>query len=95
MIIAALHLPSWFPAAAVGFMFTVVGLLKVYGLYGGVIGGRDQPWFQYAVGTCPAWVGRGWRGRALRYGLPFLFLGIGLWALAALVWEVYQKGHLR
>jgi hypothetical protein len=94
MIIAGiLRFPDWLPHALVGAMFTMAGLLKVYGLCGGVIGGRDKPWFQYAVGTCPTWVGRGWRGRALRYGLPFLFLGIGLWNLGALAWDAYQKAH--
>ena len=94
MIIAGLlHIPEWLPPATVGFMFTVLGLLKVYGLCGGVIGGRDKPWFQYAIGTCPAWVGRSWHGRCLRYGLPFLFLGIGLCALGSLAWQLFFRAH--
>jgi len=89
MIIAGfLHLPDWVTPAVVGTMFTAVGLLKVYGLFRGTIGGRDKPLFQYATGTCPTWVGRGWRGWSLRIGLPCLFLGIGLWNLGTLAWPV-------
>ncbi|HVS51549.1 MAG TPA: hypothetical protein VHD62_04270 [Opitutaceae bacterium] len=89
-----LHLPYWVQPALVGSLFTVLGLLKVYGLCGGVIGGRDKPWFQYAIGTCPAWVGRGWRGRLLRYGLPFLFLGIGLWGLGNFAWAIHTHAAM-
>ena len=88
-----LAIPYWLPSAAVGSLFTLIGLLKVYGLIRGVVGGRDKPLFQYACGTCPTWMGRTWRGRLLRYGLPFLFLGIGIWALTELALEIYAHRH--
>ncbi len=85
MAMSAVVTPAvWLPHLIVGGMFTMVGLLKVYGLVFGIVGGWDKPYFQYACGTCPAWVGRSWKGRCLRYGLPALFLGIGLWNL----WEL-------
>jgi len=30
-------------------------------------------------------MGNSWRGRLLRYGMPLLFLGLGLWNLGRLV----------
>ena len=93
MIIMALALPYWFTPAVLGVTFTTIGLLKIYGLCRGVIGGRNKPFFQYAIGTCPTWMGRTWRGRVLRYGLPFVFLGVGLWNWGVLGWEVYARTH--
>jgi hypothetical protein len=89
MKIIAIALPYWFSYALLGSVFTLVGVVKIYGLCRGVIGGRDKPFAQYACGTCPTWVGCGWKGRILRYGMPFLFLGIGIWNLAALAWEIH------
>ena len=86
-------LPFWQLPALVGGMFTALGLLKVYGLAHGTIGGRDRPLFQYATGTCPTWVGRGWKGWCLRVGFPFLLLGIGFWNLADLALQIYARTH--
>jgi hypothetical protein len=91
MKIIALALPYWFSNAVVGGVFTLVGVVKIYGLCRGIIGGRDKPFFQYACGTCPTWMGRTWRGRILRYGLPFLFLGIGIFNLGTMAWEIYAR----
>jgi hypothetical protein len=68
----------------IGSIFTAVGLLKTYGLCRGIVGGRDKPFAQYASGMCPTWMGNTWRGRLLRYGMPRLFLSIGLWNLGRL-----------
>ena len=76
---------AWFEPAFIGSIFTAVGLLKTYGLCRGIVGGRDKPFAQYACGMCPTWMGNTWRGRLLRYGMPLLFLGIGLWNLGRLV----------
>jgi hypothetical protein len=42
---------DWFPLAVVGVMFTLFGLLKLYGLRRGIVGGRDKPVVQRACGT--------------------------------------------
>ena len=93
MNFVAISLPYWFSPAVLGGVFTAVGLLKVYGLYRGTIDGRDKPLFQYATGTCPTWVGRGFRGWCLRVGFPFLLLGIGLVNLAGLGFQIYARIH--
>lgn len=92
MHLLAIALPYWLEPATIGAFFTAAGLLKVYGLAQGTIGGRDKPWFQYATGTCPTWVGRGWRGWLLRIGFPWLLLGIGVWNLGRLAVALY-RGH--
>jgi len=45
------ELARWFPPLMVGCMFTVMGVLKVYGLVRGVVGGRDKSTFEYICGT--------------------------------------------
>ena len=42
---------AWFPPAVVGLMLTTFGLLKLYGLRRGIVGGRDKPFVQRACGT--------------------------------------------
>jgi hypothetical protein len=42
---------DWFPPALVGVSFTLFGLLKLYGLRRGIIGGREKPVVQRACGT--------------------------------------------
>jgi hypothetical protein len=85
---AVLAMADWVSPAVVGGVFTILGAVKVYGLCRGTVGGRGKPFFQYASGTCPAWIGRGWTGRLLRFGLPFLFLAIGLFNLVALALDL-------
>jgi hypothetical protein len=41
----------WFPPAVTGIMLTSFGILKLYGLRRGIVGGRDKPVFQRACGT--------------------------------------------
>jgi hypothetical protein len=43
-------LADWLPPAMVGTTLTAMGILKVYGLLRGVVGGRDKPWFDYVCG---------------------------------------------
>jgi hypothetical protein len=42
---------TWFPLAAVGGCFTLMGLLKLYGLARGIEGGRDKPFAQRLCGA--------------------------------------------
>jgi hypothetical protein len=42
---------DWFPAAAVGLMFTIMGSAKIWGLTRGVVGGADKPVAQRFCGT--------------------------------------------
>jgi hypothetical protein len=42
---------DWFPQAIVGVMFTLLGLLKLYGLRRGIVGGHDKPVVERACGT--------------------------------------------
>ena len=42
---------DWFPLAVVGSLFTLLGLIKLYGLQQGIVGGRDQPLAQKLCGT--------------------------------------------
>jgi hypothetical protein len=42
---------AWFPPALVGGMFTLVGVLKLYGLARGVVGGADKPLATRLCGT--------------------------------------------
>jgi len=44
-------LADWLPHAVVGVTFTVFGLLKLYGLRRGIVGGRDKSVVQRACGT--------------------------------------------
>jgi len=42
---------DWLPPAMVGTTFTAMGILKMYGLLRGVVGGRDKPFLDYVCGT--------------------------------------------
>jgi hypothetical protein len=42
---------EWFPLALAGVTFTALGGFKVYGLWHGVVGGRDKPAMQRLCGT--------------------------------------------
>jgi hypothetical protein len=42
---------DWFPLAVLGVSFTLFGILKLYGLRRGIVGGRDKPLPQRACGT--------------------------------------------
>jgi hypothetical protein len=42
---------DWFPLALVGSTFTLLGLIKLYGLRRGIVGGRDKPALQKLCGT--------------------------------------------
>lgn len=42
---------TWFPLAAVGVSFTLMGCLKLYGLVRGIEGGHDKPIAQQLCGT--------------------------------------------
>jgi hypothetical protein len=42
---------DWFPQALVGVMFTLFGLLKLYGLRRSIVGGRDKSVVQRACRT--------------------------------------------
>jgi hypothetical protein len=75
-----LAISDWLPIACVGGLFTVLGLLKVYGLATGIQGGGCKPLGQRVCGSCPSW------SRGLNIGMTTLFLAIGLANLAWLVW---------
>lgn len=42
---------NWFIPALVGVTFTLVGSLKLYGLFAGVVGGTDKPFVTRLCGT--------------------------------------------
>ncbi|MFO0890556.1 MAG: hypothetical protein U0790_15610 [Isosphaeraceae bacterium] len=42
---------DWFPLATVGLTFTTIGLLKLWGLRCGIIGGAGKPALQRLCGT--------------------------------------------
>lgn len=71
---------DWFPPATVGGMFTIFGLLKVYGLFRGIEGGGCKPLTERVCGSCPSW------SRGLNVGISLLFLAVGLGNLAWLTW---------
>jgi hypothetical protein len=76
-------LADWLPPAFVGALFTIFGLLKVFGLAMGIRGGGGKPLRQRLCGSCPTW------SRALNIGVPVVFLVIGLANLAWLAWVLY------
>lgn len=73
---------DWLPLVCVGGTFTLLGLLKVYGLSKGIQGGRCKPYGQRLCGTCPSW------SREVNIGVTLLFLAIGLGNLAWLAWRL-------
>jgi hypothetical protein len=42
---------DWFIPALLGVQFTLLGLLKLYGLWKGVVGGADKPFVTRLCGT--------------------------------------------
>ena len=42
---------AWLPPACVGVVFTLLGSLKLYGVFQGIVGGHDKPVFQQVCGT--------------------------------------------
>jgi hypothetical protein len=42
---------DWFPPTLVGVLFVALGSLKLFGLYKGVVGGRDKPLAVKLCGT--------------------------------------------
>lgn len=73
-------LSEWLPLATSGATFTLLGLLKLYGLSKGIQGGGCKPWSQRVCGSCPSW------SRTLNILVTALFLAIGLVNLARLAW---------
>lgn len=67
------------PPAAVGATFTTIGLLKVYGLRKGVIGGGGKPISCRLLGRCPSW------SKQLHLVFVWFFLGVGVVNLALLL----------
>jgi tellurite resistance protein TehA-like permease len=72
-------LPDWFPPAVVGVTFMTVGLLKVYGLRKGVVGGAGKPTSCRLLGRCPSW------SKQLHLVFVLFFLGVGIMNLAILL----------
>ena len=79
-----IHFSDWFPPTVVGAFFTILGLVKLYGLGKGIVGGRDKSRFEYCVGMCPSW------GRGPRVAVPLIFLGLGLGNLVWLCWQLHS-----
>jgi hypothetical protein len=46
-----ISLANWLPPALVGTTFTLLGSLKLYGLWKGVVGGGDKPFITRLCGT--------------------------------------------
>lgn len=44
-------LADWLPALIVGATFTLVGCLKIYGLWAGVVGGAEKPFANQLCGS--------------------------------------------
>jgi hypothetical protein len=42
---------NWLIPGLIGLQFTVLGLLKLWGVYRGVVGGADKPFVQKLCGT--------------------------------------------
>lgn len=79
------HFADWLPALSVGVSFTAVGLLKVYGLSRGIVGGGSQPAADRLCGTCPSWSHR------VNVAMTCLFLAIGLVNLTYLAWVMLNQ----
>ena len=66
-------LPDWFPPAIVGGTFTTLGVLKVYGIKKGFVGGGGKPFSCRLRGSCPSWS----RRYNVIIAVVLLTLGIG------------------
>jgi len=65
------------PFLSVGLPFTVLGILKIYGLCRGVIGGREKPMACRLMGSCPNW------SRGVNVLVTLMFCAIGVANLSA------------
>ncbi len=75
---------DWGPLLICGTAFTTLGLLKVYGLTKGIVGGGGKPAKCRLLGTCPSW------SKQLNYAVIAMFLGIGITYLGILL-RLYLK----
>ncbi len=80
-----LALEEWLPLITVGGTFTTLGLLKVYGLKRGVVGGGGKPFKARLLGSCPTW------SRHLNIFTIVLFLLLGFCFLGRLAWELANQ----
>jgi hypothetical protein len=69
---------NWIPLSVVGVTFTAVGLLKVYGLRKGIVGGGSRPLSCRLLGSCPSW------SKHLNVLMTAVFLIIGFTCLGIL-----------
>lgn len=83
---APLH--DWMVFAAVGSTFALLGSIRLYGLWRGIVGGRDKPVMQRLCGTRPTWT-----SRSSRLALLLLFPAIGLGELACLAWTTFDNSQ--
>jgi hypothetical protein len=72
-------IPDWFPPAVVGGTFTTLGLLKVYGIRKGIVGGGGKPASCRLLGSCPSW------GKRLNILFALVPLSIGFSCLGILL----------
>lgn len=71
---------DWFPLLMIGGFFLTFGLLKVYGLAHGIVGGGGKPLSCRLRGACPTW------SKQMNVMVMALFLVIGLLSLSILGW---------
>ena len=71
---------DWFPLLMIGVFFLTFGLLKVYGLTHGIVGGGGKLLSCRLRGTCPTW------SKQINVSVMALFLVIGFWSLSILGW---------
>jgi hypothetical protein len=76
-------LPDWVPPAVVGATFTTLGLLKVYGIRKGIVGGGGKPYICRLRGSCPNW------SKRVNIIFAAVLLAIGLFGLGGflLTWR--------
>jgi hypothetical protein len=80
-----LSISDWLPAVTVGISFTALGLLKVYGLTRGIIGGGEKRASERICGSCPTW------SKRTNTAVICVFLAIGLSNLSYLAWLVFNQ----
>ena len=62
---------EWLVPAAIGAVFTTLGLLKVYGWTKGIVGGGGKPASCRLLGRCPSW------SKQVNITVIVLFLAVG------------------
>ena len=77
---------DWFPLLCIGVLFTMLGLLKVYGFKHNIVGGGGKPWGTRLRGSCPTWT------KHLNVTMTVLFFVIGLSSLSILAWLLLTSG---